>query len=282
MGNHSMKNCWVMKVLRAITFIAAVLPRHVLSEEQSCGCKALSLCRGSRSVTRKLPAGLDESTIQSALNSAHVNQHTSSSLATGASQGHHYHSHMRNVDKDLHEIAEKLRGLSSLDSTIGNVVGNDVIGIDATNSDAIRSTCPWLNDRKPVCTSPGSASACASGWHQLSQRCFYISRSDETVSSFTAGEAACISKNSQAHLASIHSYTELNFIRRNSPHQKIWIGASDEGQEGSWFWSDGSPWDYEKWGSGEPNNIAGKENCGLIWNGDQINDGYCKRTEAVG
>merc|ERR1711962_1482935 len=158
MGNHSMKNCWVMKVLRAITFIAAVLPRHVLSEEQSCGCKALSLCRGSRSVTRKLPAGLDESTIQSALNSAHVNQHTSSSLATGASQGHHYHSHMRNVDKDLHEIAEKLRGLSSLDSTIGNVVGNDVIGIDATNSDAIRSTCPWLNDRKPVCTSPSSGS----------------------------------------------------------------------------------------------------------------------------
>merc|ERR1711962_851626 len=158
MGNHSMKNCWVMKVLRAITFIAAVLPWYVLSEEQSCSCKALSLCRGSKSVTRKLPAGLDESTIQSALDSAHVNQHTSSSLATGASQGHHYHSHMRNVDKDLHEIAEKLRGLSSLDSTIGNVVGNEVIGIDATNSDAIRSTCPWLNDRKPVCTSPGPGS----------------------------------------------------------------------------------------------------------------------------
>merc|ERR1711962_1690367 len=45
----------------------------------------------------------------------------------------------------------------------------------------------------------------------------------------------------------------------------MWIGGTDEAQEGSWTWSDGSPWDYQKWGSGEPNNAGGSEDCSMMW-----------------
>ena len=43
-----------------------------------------------------------------------------------------------------------------------------------------------------------------------------------------------------------------------------WIGASDAASEGSWTWSDGTPWGYESWGEGEPNNVN-NEDYGHMW-----------------
>ena len=31
------------------------------------------------------------------------------------------------------------------------------------------------------------------------------------------------------------------------------LGGSDVGSEGSWYWTDGSPWSFTAWGPGEPN-----------------------------
>ena len=109
----------------------------------------------------------------------------------------------------------------------------------------------------------GSSISCASGWHQMNQRCFYISNVSEIVRTFTEGESACIKKNTKAHLASIHSNTEDNFILANAPGQKIWLGGSDEGKEGSWFWKDGSPWTYSHWGGDQPDK-GEEENCLMI------------------
>jgi len=112
-------------------------------------------------------------------------------------------------------------------------------------------------------TVSGSSSGCASGWHQLSRRCFYLSKSNEKVRNFLDGEKICKSKYARAHLASIHSSTEDSYVWRKTPGEKIWLGGTDVGREGSWFWSNGSPWTYSNWGSGEPDK-GERENCLLI------------------
>ena len=58
-----------------------------------------------------------------------------------------------------------------------------------------------------------------------------------------------------------------------------WIGATDAASEGNWQWSDGTPWGYESWAAGEPNNGGGLgQNYGAInyfstglWDDDDSN-----------
>ena len=52
-------------------------------------------------------------------------------------------------------------------------------------------------------------------------------------------------------LASIHSSIENAAVAALCPND-CWIGGSDEASEGTWTWSDGSDWNYDKWASGEP------------------------------
>jgi len=48
----------------------------------------------------------------------------------------------------------------------------------------------------------------------------------------------------------------------------IWIGATDEGNEGIWKWVDGSSITYAKWGKGQPNNKGSAEHYAMIWTND--------------
>jgi hypothetical protein len=66
------------------------------------------------------------------------------------------------------------------------------------------------------------------------------------------------------HLASIQSQAENDFIQENfgffdGVDRRLWIGFTDEGSEGDWFWSDGSEVDYTNWNDGEPNNAGDNE-----------------------
>ena len=81
-----------------------------------------------------------------------------------------------------------------------------------------------------------------------------------TVGTWAAGRAACQSLGGD--LASIHSAAENDAVRAVVPHTTAaWIGATDAVSEGTWRWSDGTPWDYSNWSPGEPNN-QGDEDCG--------------------
>ena len=54
-------------------------------------------------------------------------------------------------------------------------------------------------------------------------------------------------------LASIHSSIENAAVAALClSSYGCWIGGSDEASEGTWTWSDGSDWNYDKWASGEP------------------------------
>jgi hypothetical protein len=68
----------------------------------------------------------------------------------------------------------------------------------------------------------------------------------------------------RGHLATITSAEEADFLLASFPEMvrgaTIFLGGSDEGSEGSWYWITGEPWTYENWDLGAPDGL-GSENC---------------------
>ena len=64
--------------------------------------------------------------------------------------------------------------------------------------------------------------------------------------------------NNNADLASVTSSEENRFINQLAGNATIWIGGNDRETEGTFTWSDGSPWNITKlkefWAPGEPSN----------------------------
>uniref|UniRef100_A0A7E4VMN8 C-type lectin domain-containing protein n=1 Tax=Panagrellus redivivus TaxID=6233 RepID=A0A7E4VMN8_PANRE len=86
-------------------------------------------------------------------------------------------------------------------------------------------------------------------------------------------ESTCLSES--AHLASIHSQQEVDFINElatmnvsvdcgNTLPQLTWVGLYTTDNNKSWKWTDGSTVDFLQWNDGEPNE-PGKENCGQVF-----------------
>ena len=70
-------------------------------------------------------------------------------------------------------------------------------------------------------------------------------------------------------LASIHSSTENAAVAALCPDD-CWIGGSDAAQEGTWTWSDGTPWDYTSWMSGQPNNYGDGQDYAVMRGSDSV------------
>ena len=68
--------------------------------------------------------------------------------------------------------------------------------------------------------------------------------------------------NTGANLVSIHSREENEFVfglTGRDPKHEIWLGGMMF--NGQFTWADGTPFDYEQWLAGEPNNYKGVEMC---------------------
>ena len=97
--------------------------------------------------------------------------------------------------------------------------------------------------------------------------------------SWTDAESYCQSWSAGAHLASIHSVEDQKFVQTNFP-QDIWLGGNDLAKEGTWVWSDGTPWDYSDWSSGQPDNGGSNQDClkgnwrNLQWDDDFVHEKY--------
>ena len=48
-----------------------------------------------------------------------------------------------------------------------------------------------------------------------------------------------------------------------------WIGATDIDFEGNFVWMSGTPWSYENWKSGQPNNYGSGEDCATLGGGGE-------------
>ncbi|XP_071791023.1 echinoidin-like [Asterias amurensis] len=92
----------------------------------------------------------------------------------------------------------------------------------------------------------------------------------------------------QGHLASVHSSDESSFLVQYLESSlvsvygtQVWIGMSDQSNEGTYSWSDGTALDYnEGWLSGQPDDTgSGGEDCVDIWylgeSGTGWNDHIC-------
>ena len=76
----------------------------------------------------------------------------------------------------------------------------------------------------------------------------------------------------------IESEDENHFIKTeylSGGRGRYWIGLSDLGNESDWRWTDGTGiTGYEKWRSGQPNNLEGNQHCGAILKGNYYGANY--------
>ena len=62
------------------------------------------------------------------------------------------------------------------------------------------------------------------------------------------------------YLCCIDSKEEQEFIAKLANGRYLYLGGTDEEEEGDWKWVDGAPFGYTCWMSGQPNNYGGDEN----------------------
>uniref|UniRef100_A0A669CZG8 C-type lectin domain-containing protein n=2 Tax=Oreochromis TaxID=8139 RepID=A0A669CZG8_ORENI len=78
-----------------------------------------------------------------------------------------------------------------------------------------------------------------------------------------------------ADLVVIGSPEEQTFLSTIST-RRVWLGLTDEKQEGTWKWVDGTPLTLSYWGSTQPDN-GGEEDCAHVYSGEDMsmNDLSC-------
>jgi len=108
---------------------------------------------------------------------------------------------------------------------------------------------------------------CPNGWSLFGPNCYKLV---ETLKTWQEAENHCQTEG--AHLASLHSEEEKDFVGGLTSHQwEHWLGGTRKSGE-TWQWSDLTPFSYTNWRPTEPNNSEGKENCiefqgsNLQWN----------------
>ncbi|NWZ73063.1 CL2D2 protein, partial [Acrocephalus arundinaceus] len=93
--------------------------------------------------------------------------------------------------------------------------------------------CLFSAKKHPHCTTPALPS-CLENGIGFGNKCFYFL--EEEVD-WEGSQHSCLSR--QAHLATIDTKEELNFLLRNGNFMEYWVGLWREGS-GPWKWLNGS------------------------------------------
>eukprot|EP00092_Neocalanus_flemingeri_P017051 GFUD01018439.1.p1 GENE.GFUD01018439.1~~GFUD01018439.1.p1 ORF type:complete len:695 (-),score=178.49 GFUD01018439.1:95-2092(-) len=112
---------------------------------------------------------------------------------------------------------------------------------------------------------------CKKGWTQYETACYKLLTGEATRESYRS-----ICRTQGGDLASAHSREENNFLttllRINPISTYTWIGGYGCVKGGGCKWLDGSGWDWDNWGSGEP---TGDSNCVYMgWKDHEKNEWF--------
>ena len=118
---------------------------------------------------------------------------------------------------------------------------------------------------------------CPADWAVLGSNCY---KAFDSKGNWQDAENHC--QGQGGHLASIHSKEENDFVAglAKPSDEEPWLGGTNEKSQGSWVWSDGSPFSYTAWGPGQPDNAGGREHCLETnwWGAGQWNTFDCSST----
>ncbi|XP_032655311.1 uncharacterized protein LOC116836056 [Chelonoidis abingdonii] len=127
----------------------------------------------------------------------------------------------------------------------------------------LRSPSPVASSNGRSC--PCTQGCCPAGWYQYRDFCYYPVTATK---GWWEAERDCKDLAEGAHLASVHSAEENNFIYQlmGTSHnykrkEAYWLGGSRDSQvrgsgEGSWRWTDGSAWHYHNFGNSESDGTS--------------------------
>ncbi|XP_057680492.1 macrophage mannose receptor 1 [Corythoichthys intestinalis] len=119
---------------------------------------------------------------------------------------------------------------------------------------------------------------CDPGWTPVASRnvCFKVYTKSKDLKK-TWPEARDFCRAIGGDLMSVHDAQDLRNAQFHSS-DAAWIGLSLLGTNEGFVWTDGSPYGYENWGYGEPNNYNDVEHCTEVhtYYGRHWNDRHCE------
>ena len=113
---------------------------------------------------------------------------------------------------------------------------------------------------------------CPRGWYRYKDSCY-----KEFTEKKTWFQALDFCRSIDSDLLSIRDKHEINLISNKYLRSglKYWIGLSDFDKNDRFKWSDGTDFNNENWGSGEPNIYNGLEDCVELRSSETWNDANC-------
>lgn len=117
---------------------------------------------------------------------------------------------------------------------------------------------------------------CTAGWSDAATHHCYLLVAN--AATWLNARAFCMALDPGYDLAAVSSDPEHQFVVSQLPLMsplRIWLGGNDQLVEGTFEWSNGEPWGFTVWATGEPNDAMG-ENCmelrinGTVWDWNDI------------
>mmetsp|Transcript_109524 Transcript_109524/g.315418 ORF Transcript_109524/g.315418 Transcript_109524/m.315418 type:complete len:774 (+) Transcript_109524:83-2404(+) len=103
-----------------------------------------------------------------------------------------------------------------------------------------------------ICERRAGGRDCPGLWRRFGESCYRLL---DWHSNYEKAKKRC--KQLDAHVVTIHSQAEQDFVHAFCGKRMCWLGLEEQDNSEAWVWNDGRAFGFENWEVGEPNNAAG-------------------------